>query len=52
MHIGDTAGDATNPAGIGNGSAQPITIFGEVANGQTLLAQGAYSDTIVVSLSF
>ena len=38
-------------AGTGNGSAQPITVYGQVAAGQ-YVAPGAYADTITATVTY
>ncbi len=45
-------GDTTDTvAGVGNGAAQPHTVFGEIPAGQFVQA-GPYSDLITVTLTF
>jgi spore coat protein U-like protein len=38
-------------AGSGNGSAQPITVYGQIAAGQ-YVAPGAYTDTITATVTY
>lgn len=45
-----TAGTVTQ-AGIGNGSAQPMTVFGRIPASQ-YVASGSYTDTVTVSVSY
>jgi spore coat protein U-like protein len=47
---GQTIGTDTI-AGTGNGSAQALTVYGEVAAGQ-YVAPGAYTDTITVTVTY
>jgi spore coat protein U-like protein len=47
---GNTVGTDT-ASGTGNGSAQALTVFGQVAANQ-LVAPGSYSDTITATVSF
>jgi spore coat protein U-like protein len=48
VNWGTTAGQV---AGIGNGSDQPLTVFGQIPI-QTQPATGNYSDTITVNLTY
>jgi spore coat protein U-like protein len=50
VNWGNTPGTDT-VARIGNGSAQPVTVFGRMATGQ-LVAPGAYTDTITATVNF
>lgn len=45
-----TAGTVTQ-AGIGNGSAQPMTVFGRIPASQ-FVASGSYTDTVTVSVIY
>ena len=47
---GMTAGSDT-AAGTGNGSAQPLTVYGRIPAGQ-FVTPGAYSDTIVATITY
>jgi spore coat protein U-like protein len=47
---GNTVGTDT-VTGIGNGSAQPLTVYGQLAAGQ-YLAPGAYADTITATVTW
>lgn len=47
---GDTVGTDTVP-GTGNGSGQPLTVYGNIPLGEVSRA-GAYSDTITVTITF
>jgi spore coat protein U-like protein len=50
VNWGNTPGTDT-VAGTGNGSAQPITIYGNLAAGQ-FVAPGAYADTITATVTY
>jgi spore coat protein U-like protein len=50
INWGNTVGTDTE-TGIGNGTAQALTVFGRVAAGQ-FVAPGAYADTITATLTF
>ena len=39
-------------AGTGNGSAQPLTVFGRVPGSQTTTPVASYSDTITVTVTY
>jgi spore coat protein U-like protein len=43
---------ASAVSGTGNGSAVTVPVFGRVFGGQTTVAAGAYSDTVVITLTF
>jgi spore coat protein U-like protein len=45
-----TAGNVTVP-GTGDGTAQPVTVFGRIPP-QVVAASGAYADTITVTITF
>jgi spore coat protein U-like protein len=45
------AGSGTAVAGIGNGTAQPLTVYGRVP-AQTTPAAGVYNDTVTVSVNY
>jgi spore coat protein U-like protein len=47
---GNTVGTDT-VAGTGNGSAQPLSVYGRIAP-QTTPAAGAYADTVNVTVTF
>jgi spore coat protein U-like protein len=47
---GNTVGTDTE-AGTGNGSAQSLAVYGQVAAGQ-YVAPGAYADTITATISY
>jgi spore coat protein U-like protein len=47
---GNTVGTDT-VAGTGNGSTQPLTVFGQIPAGE-FTAQGNYTDTIVVTVTY
>jgi spore coat protein U-like protein len=47
---GQTTGTDTT-AGIGNGSAQPLTVYGRIPAGQ-LPTPGAYADTITATITY
>jgi spore coat protein U-like protein len=47
---GDTIGTDTVP-GTGNGSGQPLTVYGHIAAGNPS-RQGVYTDTITVTVTF
>ena len=49
INWGNSAGSWV--AGTGNGSAQPVTIYGQVAAGQ-YVGPGAYSDTITATVNY
>ncbi len=48
---GDGTLSTATVAGTGNGSAQPLTVYGRVPTGQHV-ADGSYSDTITVTLTY
>ncbi|HET7306404.1 MAG TPA: spore coat U domain-containing protein [Gammaproteobacteria bacterium] len=48
----DDIGGTKTQAGTGTGSAQTLTVYGEVPTGQTALPPGAYSDTVTVTVSY
>ena len=50
MNWGLTVG-ADPVAGVGNATAQALTVYGRIAPGQTV-APGAYSDTIIATLAY
>ncbi len=50
VNWGQTIGTDT-VSGTGNGSAQPITVYGQVAAGQ-FVAPGSYADTITATVSY
>ncbi|HUB48625.1 MAG TPA: spore coat U domain-containing protein [Acetobacteraceae bacterium] len=50
VNWGQTVGTDT-VAGTGNGSAQTLTVYGQVAAGQ-YVAPGAYSDTITATITY
>jgi spore coat protein U-like protein len=50
VNWGQTVGTDT-VAGSGNGSAQALTVYGQVAAGQ-YVAPGAYADTITATVSY
>lgn len=50
VNWGQTVGTDT-VAGTGNGSAQALTVYGQVAAGQ-YVAPGAYADTITATVSY
>jgi spore coat protein U-like protein len=50
VNWGVTVGTDT-VAGIGNGAAQPITIYGQEAAGQ-YVAPGAYTDTVTATVNY
>jgi spore coat protein U-like protein len=50
INWGNTVGTDTE-TGIGNGTAQALTVFGRVAAGQ-FVSPGAYADTITATLTF
>ncbi|MBD2326396.1 spore coat U domain-containing protein [Alkalinema sp. FACHB-956] len=47
---GNTAGTGTSQNGTG--SAQNLTVYGQVAAGQNLVTTGSYADTVVATVSF
>jgi spore coat protein U-like protein len=48
---GDTVSTDT-VAGTGNGSAQPLTVFGRIPGSQTTTPVASYSDTITVTVTY
>ena len=50
LNWGTTVGTDT-VAGTGNGSAQPITVYGFMASGQTMAA-GSYTDTLTATVTY
>ena len=50
LNWGQTAGTDT-VAGIGNGAAQPITVYGQIPASE-LVAPGAYADTITATVTY
>jgi spore coat protein U-like protein len=48
---GDNSNGTTVVAGIGNGAAQPITVYGRIPTGQAPVP-GAYADSVTVTLNF
>ncbi|HEY0209194.1 Csu type fimbrial protein [Acerihabitans sp.] len=48
---GDTAGTDT-VAGTGNGTAQDITVYGEIAANQLSSVVGNYTDTVAVTVTY
>jgi spore coat protein U-like protein len=44
--------DTTGQSATGTGVAQPLTVYGLVANGQTGISAGAYSDTLTVLVTY
>jgi spore coat protein U-like protein len=50
LNWGQTAGTDT-VAGIGNGAAQPITVYGQIPASE-FVAPGAYADTITATVTY
>jgi spore coat protein U-like protein len=50
VNWGQTVGMDTVP-GTGNGSAQSLSVYGQIPDGQ-YVAPGAYSDTITVTVTY
>ena len=48
---GSTRNGAASANGTGNGSAQTLTVYGQIA-AQTTPAPGAYADTVNVTVTF
>jgi spore coat protein U-like protein len=44
--------DTDTVAGIGDGTAQPLTVYGRIPSGQGTAKVGAYTDTITVTVSY
>jgi spore coat protein U-like protein len=51
LNWGQTVGTDT-VAGTGNGVAQAITAYGRIPAGQTTAAVGAYTDTVVITITY
>ena len=51
LNWGQTVGTDT-VAGTGNGVAQAITAYGRIPSGQTTAAVGAYTDTVVITITY
>jgi spore coat protein U-like protein len=51
LNWGQTVGTDT-VAGTGNGVAQAITAYGRIPLGQTTAAVGAYTDTVVITITY
>jgi spore coat protein U-like protein len=51
LNWGQTVGTDT-VAGTGNGVAQAITAYGRIPSGQTAAAVGAYTDTVVITITY
>ncbi|MBD1550303.1 spore coat U domain-containing protein [Pseudomonas typographi] len=48
---GDVVGTDT-VAGTGDGTAQPITVYGDIPAGQTTSTVGDYTDTVLVTINY
>jgi spore coat protein U-like protein len=48
---GDGTGGSSVSSGSGNGTAQPVTVYGRIPTGQSV-ATGTYTDTITVTITF
>jgi spore coat protein U-like protein len=48
---GDATAGTVTQTGIGNGAAQPLTVFGRIPASQ-FVASGSYTDTVTVSVSY